>query len=66
MTPTPMPDTTRILELDDWIEEHRREIAECPATVRGYRKANSLQWGLNRLLEYRATLSNHNEVRGNG
>jgi hypothetical protein len=46
----------RLAELDDWIEEHRREIAECPATPRGYRKADSLRWGLARLLEYRVTL----------
>lgn len=42
--------------LDEWIEEHRREIDECPATVAGYRRAVSLRWGLERLLEYRAHL----------
>jgi hypothetical protein len=43
----------RLAALNEWIEEHRQEIAECPATAAGYRKAGSLQWGLERLLEYR-------------
>jgi hypothetical protein len=44
-------------ELDEWIEEHRQEIAECPATPKGYRKAGGLRWGLARLEEYRAALA---------
>jgi hypothetical protein len=43
----------RLAELNAWIDEHRQEIAECPANPRGYRRAASLQWGLARLLEYR-------------
>lgn len=45
-----------LAELDEWIEEHRREIAECPATPRGYRKAASLRYGLEHLEAYRARL----------
>lgn len=46
----------RLAELDDWIEEHRCEISECPATTKGYRRAVALNWGLQQLLEYRQTL----------
>jgi len=42
-----------LIELDDWIREHVEEIEQCPATARGYRKAASLNWGLQRLREFR-------------
>lgn len=54
-----MGDEIRLL--DDWIEEHRREIDECPANRRGYQRASSLRWGMTRLLEYRDHLLSSKE-----
>jgi hypothetical protein len=53
-------------DLDEWIEEHRREIAECPATARGYRQAAHLNWGLQRLLEYREKIAHLGKPKRRG